>query len=154
MTVIAWDGRTLAADRLGVNGDTLHTVKKLWPLEKGGAIAVSGSLPQGLELKRWVEEGMEKEKFPSKKKDEEWALLIVVLPGKAAVCFENLPEPIEVLDSFGAWGCGREAALGALEMGADAIKAVKVASKWVDGCGRGCDYVVIENKGKVRNGGV
>lgn len=30
----------------------------------------------------------------------------------------------------------------AMEMGADAVKAVEVASKYVVGCGRGCDFGV------------
>ena len=143
MTVIAWDGHVLAADRQATHGDTIASVKKAWPLKNGGAVAVCGNLSHGLALKRWVEEGMERKKFPKLKESEEWTRLIVALPGKSVVMFENTPEAIEIIDPFLAWGCGREAALGALEMGASAIKAVEVASKWVEGCGRGFDAIMI-----------
>jgi len=143
MTVIVWDGHVLAADRQGTFGDTIRTVKKLWPLSHGGAVAVTGNLVDGKELKQWVEDGMKKEKFPVKKKKEDWACLIVALPGKPVSYFENNAESIEVIDPFIAWGVGREAALGALEMGADARKAVEIASKWVEGCGRGFDSVIV-----------
>ena len=149
MTVIAWDGHVLAADRQVTNGDTVSSGIKLWPLKQGGAVAVCGALSQGLALRRWVEEGMIREKFPAVKEDEEWARLIVALPGKPVIMFENTPEAIEVIDPFLAWGCGREAALGAMEMGADAITAVKIASKWIVGCGNGCDYVIVNNKRNV-----
>ena len=149
MTVIAWDGHILAADRMGENGSTLSTVKKLWPLKKqGGAFAVCGSLSQGLALKRWVEGGMKEDKFPFVKEGESWTHLIVALPKKSVMLFENSPDAIEVLDSFAAWGIGREVALGALQMGASSIVAVEIASKWAAGCGRGCDWVYIETNKK------
>lgn len=146
MTVIAWDGHVLAADRQASCGDTIASAIKLWPLKQGGAVAVCGQLSHGLALRRWVEEGMERKKFPKLKENEDWTRLIVALPGKPVVMFENTPEAIEIIDPFLAWGCGREAALGALEMGADSIKAVEIASKWIEGCGRGYDSVIINPK--------
>ena len=58
MTVIAWDGETLAADRQSLRGDTIMTTRKLWPLKNGGVVAISGLLSHGIALKKWVENGV------------------------------------------------------------------------------------------------
>jgi len=72
-----------------------------------------------------------------------WGTLIVA--GRDGCFFyERYGVPIKVEDPFMAWGAGREAALGAMEMGADAIRAVGVASRWVTGCGRGCDWFEVD----------
>jgi len=145
MTVIAWDGETLAADRQSLRGDTIMTTRKLWPLKNGGVMAVCGQLAHGMALKKWVENGMHKKEFP-KKKDDNWASLIVALQGEPVVYFENTPDPIEICDLFAAWGVGREAALGAMAMKSDAIEAVEIASRFVVGCGNGCDHVRVKNR--------
>ena len=146
MSVIAWDGKVLAADRQSLRGDTIGSTKKIWSLKNGGAIACAGLLPHGLALKNWVENGMKKEEFPQVNENEKWALLVVVLPGKPVVFYENRPEPIEIFDPFVAWGVGREVALGVMAMGGDAIRAVEIASQFVSGCGNGCDHVCVEKE--------
>ena len=146
MTVIAWDGETLAADRQCLRGDTIMTARKLWSLKNGGVVAVSGLLSHGIALKDWVENGMKREDFPKAGEGMDWATLIVAIPLKPVVYFENTPEPIEILDPFAAWGVGRESALGAMAMKSDAIEAVEIASRFVAGCGNGCDHVRVKNK--------
>ena len=147
MTVIAWDGNILAADRQSTVGDTIYSIRKLWDLDGGGAIAVTGNQGRCLALKRWYEDGAYIREWPAFSKEEtEYATLIVVKPNGRVVYYEQYPDAIEVIDNFSAWGCGREAALGALEMGADAIKAVEVACKYITGCGRGCDWVKVTGK--------
>lgn len=142
MSVIAWDGKTLAADRMVVIGDTIYTGRKLWPLEEGGgALAEVGNADCGASMVRWWKEGAKREEFPESQKGDKWATLIVALPGRPVFYYEKTPEPIESRDDFSAWGCGREAALGALALGASAQKAVEVASQFILYCGRGCDFV-------------
>lgn len=145
MSIVAWDGKTLAADRQSTIVDTIFTIKKLWKLDNGEVIAVVGTQDAALTVKRWYESGAKKEDWPKCQEKEDWAKLIVISGGK---CFyyDTLPEQIEVIDPFFAWGTGREVALGAMEMGADAVKAVEIASKYVSGCGRGCDFEVVHPK--------
>ena len=48
------------------------------------------------------------------------------------------------------WGDGQEVAMGALAMGADAIKAVEITSKYCDSCGCGIDAYNLETMEKIR----
>ena len=143
MTVIAWDGFTLAADRQATVFDTIHTTQKLWTYPDGSAIAVTGYLSAGEYMRLWFETGSHPDRWPDTQKSDDWAILVVARPGQGLVYYERYPVPITVVDPFRAWGSGREVALGAMAMGADAIKAVEIASRFVIGCGRGCDSVRI-----------
>ena len=143
MTVIAWDGFTLAADRQATVADTIYSTKKLWTYADGSAVAVTGDLSAGEYMRSWYESGSQIDQWPEIQKTEDWAILVVARPGKAPVYYERHPVPITVVDQFRAWGSGREVALGAMAMGADAINAVEIASRFVIGCGRGCDSVRI-----------
>lgn len=138
MSVVVWDGKIIAADCQAVYGDTVSTIRKIFLLENGEVVGVTGALDAAATVIRWYKQGADPEKWPEIQKTDNWARIIVA--SKNRICFaEKTPDFVDVVDSFAAWGCGREAALGALEMGADAIKAVEVASKWINGCGRGCD---------------
>lgn len=145
MSIVAWDGKILAADKQCGVADTIYTMQKLWRLKSGDVIAVVGSTSNSMVVKRWYESGAKREEWPECQKNDNWAQLIVASK-EGCFYFCNQPEPIKVLDQFYAWGVGREVALGAMEMGADAIKAVEIASKHISGCGRGCDYAEVNTE--------
>ena len=138
MTCIAWDGRTLAADKQGTQCDMRITVTKITRLTSGALVAWTGTIEQGIELARWYEDGADPGKWPSYQATDEWARLIVVEKGKAYT-YEKRPIPQLVEDPFQAWGSGRDFAMGAMGMGADARKAVEVASIFSTTCGGGVD---------------
>jgi len=140
MSVVAWDGKILAADRMGMFSDTIRTIQKLWKLSNGEVVAVVGPISTGLLVKEWYEAGANRKELPECQKTDEWAQLIVASKD-GCFYYDSQPVQIKVMDPFCAWGIGREVALGAMEMGGDAVKAVEIASKHVSGCGRGCDYV-------------
>lgn len=145
MTVVAWDGKILAADRIRTYGDMLATGTKIKRLDDGSIIAMTADIINGQRMMKWYAAGAKKEKYPKTDKDGGFALLIVAdKNGCRSYYSDRDEEPVEVEDSFFAWGVGREAAIGALEMGADAVRAVEVASKWVAGCGRGVDYFEVK----------
>lgn len=139
MSVIAWDGKTLAADRQSCCGETISTVRKIFKLETEEVIALSGDLDIGMTMKRWYEEGHEREDWPKINEDEKRFCRLIVASEAGVIYYERTPDPVQVIDLFMAWGCGREAALGALAMGASAEKAVEIASRFVLYCGNGCD---------------
>lgn len=142
MSIVAWDGKILAADKLAIYGDTLRTMEKLWKLSNGEVIAVVGNLANGLLIKQWYEAGAKQEEWPECQKEESWAQLIVASE-EGCFYYDSQPLRFKILDPFCAWGIGRETALGAMEMGANAVRAVEVASKHISGCGRGCDWVEV-----------
>jgi ATP-dependent protease HslVU (ClpYQ) peptidase subunit len=137
MTVIVWDGKTLAADKMVSCGDTLHTTTKVF---KHGAdiVAFCGTLSKGLALKKWYLDGAKTEEYPKFQDTEDFSVLIVASGGKVN---EYLDQPIAISleDKFSAWGNGREFAIGAMSAGADAVKAVEITSYHCGGCGRGVD---------------
>lgn len=139
MTVVAWDGKTLAADKMFMRGDTVGSVLKIWVYEDM-AFACYGDLTLGIQMRDHL---LHEKPWP--KPEEKCFAGLVVLDKNGIVFYESgsSPAPIHPTDSFCAWGVGREAALGAMEMGADAVKAVEVASKWVSGCGRGVDSFTV-----------
>jgi ATP-dependent protease HslVU (ClpYQ) peptidase subunit len=145
MSIVVWDGKILAADKQAIFGDTIRTTRKLWKLESEEVIAVVGLLGNCLIVKQWFAAGAKQEEWPECQKSDEWAQLIVVSKD-GCFYYDSQPMKIEVLDPFCAWGVGREVALGAMEMGADAIKAVEIASKHISGCGQGCDWVEVNTK--------
>ena len=144
MSVIVWDGKTLAADRQGTTGGMRTTSTKIKKLSCGAIVAWSGAAENGLELAQWWEDGADPGKWPAYQSADDWTRLIVAQKGQAVV-YEKRPVPQVVEDPFGAWGCGRDFAVGALAMGADARAAVKVACQFATGCGMGVDSFLVQD---------
>lgn len=138
MSVIAWDGKTLAADRQGTNNGMRTTSTKIKKLSCGAIVAWTGEAECGLELAQWWENGADPGKWPAYQSTDDWTRLIVAHKGRVVI-FEKRPVPQVVEDPFDAWGSGRDFAIGALAMGADARAAVRVAIQFATGCGMGVD---------------
>jgi ATP-dependent protease HslVU (ClpYQ) peptidase subunit len=138
MSVVVWDGYTLAADKQGTVGDLRLKTTKVVRLDTGEILAWVGPQEHGLALANWYANGCKVDEWPSTQSGEDWGKLIVVLKGRAYE-YEQLPIRQSVQSIPAAWGSGRDFALGALAMGADAVGAVKVASKYSTSCGMGVD---------------
>jgi ATP-dependent protease HslVU (ClpYQ) peptidase subunit len=139
MTVIAWDGDTLAIDRQGQVDGMKYQAIKARALLNGDVVAYAGSLSQGLLLGDWYEAGAKKESWPEFQKDkDEWTLLIVA-NSKGCSFYEKLPVAIPVVSAFMAWGSGRDFAIGAMDAGCSAEQAVRIASRHSTSCGEGVD---------------
>lgn len=146
MTVIAWDGKTLAADRMATLGDMQYRVKKLFTRYVDGetvAFAVSGYFAEGMAMIDWYYKGATGE-FP-KCADDRKTYLYVARKGKKLEMYENTPVGIEYDEPFCAFGVGREIAMGAMEgmkragMQPNAILAVEIANERCVSCGFGYD---------------
>ena len=144
MTVLAWDGRTLAADKLMVNGDCRqHTTK----IERFGLqlLGVCGNLSVGRELLAWFKAGAEPALFPAGNRNlNEGASLVVINPDGGVWKYESSPHPFEVEGDFCAFGCGDTAALVAMHCGKTAREAAIIAGTFVHGCGGGYDALDLE----------
>ena len=144
MTVIAWDGKTLAADKQATTSGLKRKVTKIRRIN-GRLFAVSGDWDRGQMLFRWVEQGMKVEEWPEfQKSNDDWVGLVMIDEQGKAWKFERVAVPYPIEDPTFAMGSGRDYAYAAMHMGADAAEAVRVASVFESGCGLGVDTMTIE----------
>jgi ATP-dependent protease HslVU (ClpYQ) peptidase subunit len=76
--------------------------------------------------------------------DDVKATLVVIDRAGTLRRFENGPYPLTYHDEIFACGSGCDFAYGAMAMGADASRAVEVASEFDIYCGRGVDTLAFE----------
>lgn len=148
MTIIAWDGKVVAIDQQSTSGNVRLKTSKGKRLSSGEVIAWTGEIPHGLHVMQWYENGAKSNDFPHKKDDECSGTLIVISPnGNHVKTYADLHIPIFYpYVEFMAWGSGRDFALSAMDMGANAVKAVQIAMKYDIYCGIGQDIFILNNK--------
>lgn len=142
MTVIVWDGKTLAADRQANCCDMPRLTRKMRRAKDGSLLAWTGVESIGLILAEWYDNGCYKSEWPHAQTTDRWARLIVI-SSVGVIEYEQDPIPFTIQEPKMAWGSGRDFAMGALEMGADAVRAVEIASKYNNLCGFGVDTLTL-----------
>lgn len=155
MTVIAWDGKVLAADKQATESGLRHSTTKIKRVTAGKfkryLVGASGCASQGNMMISWFESGANPDAYPDYQDTEDLsAQLVAISPDGLIYRFDFNPIPAVFHDKIYALGNGRDVALGAMHMGADAIKAVELASELCSGCGMGIDSLVMKEKGKRR----
>lgn len=144
MTVIVWDGKTLAADKRASSGSLRFTVCKIERSGDRTLLGTTGSSATSQELLHWWKNGADPAKFPAAaRNDESYGTLVVITPGRIAQ-YTMGPYPTVIVQAQMAFGSGRDFALAALHMGADARKAVEVACHFATDCGDGIDTLTLE----------
>jgi hypothetical protein len=142
VTVIAWDGATLAADKRAENSGHAYSVTKIF--DCGDAlVGVCGHFARGLAMMQWWKDGRDPAKFPEER-DGDWATLLVVHRSGLIERFESRPTPIPVEAPFHAAGSGRDFAIMAMHLGHDAVKAVELTCELTVECGNGVDSLRFE----------
>lgn len=149
MTVIAWDGVNLAADKQASEGNTRHVTTKIKRIQKGEfkgyLVGGAGSTSQSNQMIVWFESGADPNFFPRYQDDETVAAqLLAISPDKIIYRFDFNPIPCVLEDGVYAIGSGRDVALGAIAMGATAQQAVEIASSICEGCGMGVDVLPLK----------
>jgi 20S proteasome alpha/beta subunit len=141
MTVIAWDGTTLAADKLACYGCQTYTTTKIFRFEKG-LLGLAGESGLGLPVVKWVMHGAIADQFPAlqSSKDDWQPVLWIDLNGVIHI-YERSPIPSIWEDGCCAIGSGREYAMAAMHLGCSAKEAVEVANALSCDCGRGVDVL-------------
>lgn len=139
MTVIAWDGKTLAADRQVTRGDQVGSRIKLKRLESGAIFVFAGDSDRGLVLMDWFAKGKDPANWPAFQRAESGWVQVIIAEGGNLFEYNQEPVGIPVETPYWAWGSGASFALGALAMGATATQAVVAASKHCNTCGMGVD---------------
>jgi ATP-dependent protease HslVU (ClpYQ) peptidase subunit len=142
VSVIAWDGKTLAADKRMCFGTMIMTTTKIFRV--GDALcAYAGEAGGGEEMLAWFKGGAIPSEFPSRQRTEEWAGLLVVRRGEI-LKYEKAPYPLRVEDKNVAIGCGRDFAMAAMHLGHDAKTAVEVTIALDSACGNGIDCLTLD----------
>lgn len=145
MTVIAWDGECLAADKRMLAGDTAQSTTKLFRLPDGALVGITGDFCFGLEMVEWLKAGADPATFRSEWRDpSKGGCVLVVRPDRQVVSYESSPIPIPFSHSFCATGSGSLGALVALACGRSASEAVALACMFSSGCGNGVDTLRLE----------
>lgn len=139
MTTIAWDGKTLAADKQASVAEMRAKVTKIRRLDSGDIVAFTGSYDYGMALAKLYEEGDLLTNWPAFQADKDnWTRLIVVNKHGLRV-YERLPVALWFEEPFIAFGSGRDYAMGAMARGATAREAVLVANQFCIDSGLGVD---------------
>jgi ATP-dependent protease HslVU (ClpYQ) peptidase subunit len=143
LTCIAWDGKTLAADKLADNAGLKLTVTKIYRLKDGSLFGYAGIALLGLLMKDWIEAGCNPADFPEVQKDkDEWGTCVVISDSGARV-YQRFPIAITFEDKQLAFGSGRDYALAAMHLGKTAREGVEIACIFEAGCGNGVDVLTL-----------
>lgn len=141
MTVIAWDGHRMAADRMSSDEWVLRTVTKIASI-RGHLVGCAGNAALAREAIAWFERGADAGDFPSALRDkDDGATVLVITPQRYVLMFQKSPYPIALLDDVQAIGSGADAALAAMLCGKSAPEAVGIAAMICRGVGRGVDVL-------------
>jgi len=146
MTVIAWDGAVMAADRRAVDSGVELLVSKLRRFD-GMLVGISGEAAHAEELFAWFAAGASPEAYPpAQREDATWCAVLAVRPDGTLLRYGLTPYPIQIANSFAAIGSGRDYALAAMHLGRGARQAVEVACALNTSCGGGIDHLFLGGK--------
>lgn len=134
MTIIVWDGSSLAVDSGATDGFTIWEQEKVW---KHGDELITGfgNTNAVLALRKWYLSGADENQFP--RMGDRRGELIVVTIKNGLLRYEDSPHPLEHGFNKCAFGAGKDFAYGALAMGATAEQAAIIATKYSVYCGHG-----------------
>ena len=143
MTTVAWDGKSIAADRqLGHRME----VGKLFRLKSGGILGGAGWYSQIVEVVAWLNEGAkpaDKPKFPDAEESGSDFLLIEPDGSPYWLTWPFLRR-VKINETYSAIGSGCEYALGAMANGASAKRAVEIACKFDPSTGKGVNVIRVK----------
>lgn len=138
MTVIAWDGRTLAADRQSTSNNMKRSTKKIYTV-RDGLVAITGGGCHGHALINWFLGDRDVSKWPLYVSDECGFIIHITKQGVWVYAGDKPAFGEPILSPFIAFGSGRDYAMAAMHLGKSAKEAVKIACLFDTTCGMGVD---------------
>lgn len=138
MTVICWDGKTLASDRQSTTANMRRMTKKIYRLSDG-LLALTGGGIHGHELLAWFQGDRDVAKWPKLAGDDSASVIHITKAGVLVYSGDLMPFGEPVLNPFIAFGSGRDYAMAAMHLGRTAAEAVEIASLFDVSCGMGVD---------------
>jgi 20S proteasome alpha/beta subunit len=143
VTIITWDGETLAADKRAVNVGLIRTITKIFKT-RDCLVGYSGTAAYGQQMLQWFEEGEKSETFPEAQRIEDtWVSFLVIRPGGKVEVYEKTPVPVCFEDKHFATGSGRDYAIMAMHLGKSAHEAVQLTELFENGCGSGITVLTL-----------
>lgn len=139
MTVIAWDGLTLAADRRCSFGSYIGSMTKIRRIN-ADLVGVSGTAAKAAEFFEWYRLGADPATYPTRGEADYFNGLVIVL-GPQIRRYEVVGVPFVVEMDKHAIGSGRDFAVMAMHLGKTAAEAVELASVFDEQCGNGVDLL-------------
>lgn len=141
MTVVAFDGKTLAADKRLTDGGGISRVVTKIEQHHQALLAIVGNWDIGAELREWWKAGANPAGFPEKARDDKSTL--IVFEYGSIKSYSSGPYPMLIEQTKCAFGSGRDYAEAVMYLGGDATKAVQVASHFQTDCGNGFDVLLV-----------
>jgi ATP-dependent protease HslVU (ClpYQ) peptidase subunit len=145
LTIIAWDGTTLAADKRGTNYGYPTTTTKIHRVP-GGLVGFSGCGAHAAELLEWFKAGRPADKYPKTTEDRSAGSMFITEDCSILQYTYDNEHPETIEDKFYARGSGRDYALAAMHLGHDARRAVEVACALDTSCGNGIDTLELQSQ--------
>jgi hypothetical protein len=143
LTIIAWDGKTLAGDRAATNCGYHNTVKKIHRVP-GGLVGLCGDGDGAQDLLAWFRAGRPAGEYPKCQTTDDRGSAYFVDAEGVLWSYDKTVNAARYEQKFAAMGSGRDYALAAMYLGHDARRAVEVACALDNGCGNGIDALEIE----------
>lgn len=147
MTTIAWDGTTLAADCCSWSGAARRRVRKVFKVTAPDGskylVAFAGSGSFALAVLAWMQGKTEKPRpldFLQPDQLENQCALVIDEQRRIWQLGNQLTYS-QMREKIYGFGGGQEYAWGALEAGATAVQAIRIAIKRSDMAGLGVDWV-------------
>jgi ATP-dependent protease HslVU (ClpYQ) peptidase subunit len=138
VTVLAWDGKFLAADRQATFGGTPVPATKIFR-HNDELIGGSGNIQECIAFVEWYTSGC-----PTPKPVFSEGFGAYVIKNGQLWKYESLLVPFVMDMPFWAAGCGADYAMGAMAAGKSAAEAVEIACRFDTGCGLGVDILEFE----------
>jgi hypothetical protein len=143
LTTIAYDGKTVAADRLAALGGTPTLCCKVAKVDYEGEaciVAATGVSSECQAMLRWAKQGF---KSDDKPKVTESTLLAFFEDSRIVWRWmdDRPQEMITLIESFWSDGSGADYALGAMAYGATAKEALEIATRLDINTGYGIDVL-------------
>lgn len=148
MSVIVWDGFSLAVDNGATDGFSMWEADKVW-VHEGEFLTGTGHVSTILEMRDWYRSGADPTLFPFVQRVPETTCNFIVVNSTGLHRYERTHIPIDHGFRMCAFGHGKDFAYGALAMGATAEQAATIASKFSIHCGMGVTTYVMEAKEEV-----
>jgi hypothetical protein len=128
--------KTAAADTQNTDGaDQKWRVNKIEHLSNGGVFLGSGHCRTIQQAKQWAEVGFAQDSEPDwsyyleAPEDRDFQCIFVEAGGTVVWMIDGELSPMRVIDDYVAVGSGAAYALGAMDAGADPVRAVEIAAE-------------------------